>query len=129
MRDVYLFTKKPMIYEECEETIFVNIKNVAANKKNTIWTNSKIFWKLEIVNETIFEGADSPDYIQELAEWAQNIPIEEPFVNYISVHRSIDAKRIIQALILIYPDLYINVDDQVSWYGTAQEYLDTQFDY
>lgn len=129
MRDIYLFTKNPIIYEKCEELIFANIKNVATNKKNAFWANSKIFWKFEIANETIFEGADSPDYIQELKEWAKNIPIENPFVNYIGIHRSIDAKRIIQALLSTYSDLYINIDDETDWFGTAQEYLDTLFNY
>ena len=129
MRDIYLFTKTPINYEKCEEVIFANVKNVATNKKGAFWSESKIFWDLDIVNKTIFEGVDDPDYIQELAEWVKNIPIEEPLVNHMGIHRSIDAKRIIHALMSIHSDLYINVDDGTDWYGTAQEYIDTEFDY
>ena len=129
MRDIYLFTKNPMIYEKCEETIFENVKKAGTNKKNAFWSLSKMFWEFEITNETLFEDTNDPDYIEELIGWAKNIPIEEPFINYVGVHRSIDAKRIIKALLSAHPDLYVNVDDGTDWFGTAQEYLDTEFDY
>ena len=129
MRDIYLFTKNPIIYEKCEELLFEKIKKIDTSQRNAFWSTSKVFWTFEIANETIFEGARDVEYIQELARWAKNIPIEEPFINYIGIHRSIDAKRIIEVLMSIYPELYINIDDESDWHGTAQEYLDTEFGY
>lgn len=129
MRDIYLFTKNPINYEQCEEIILEKVKNVATNNSGAFWSNSKIFWDVDITNETVFEGVDDSDYIKELTEWIKQIPIEDPFINHMGVHRSIDAKRIIHILMSIYPELYVNVDDGRDWYGTAQEYLDTEFDY
>ena len=129
MRDICLFTKNPMIYKKCEESILKRVKNVEVNNKDAFWSTSKIFWEFEITNETVFEDVTDSDYIEELRRWSNNIPIEKPFINYLGVHRSIDAKRIIEALLSVHPELYVNVDDGTDWFGTAQEYLDTEFDY
>ena len=52
-----------------------------------------------------------------------------PYINFFETYRSIDAKRFIAVLMTIYPELYVDVDEADFWYGTAQEYLDTEFDY
>ena len=129
MRDILLFTKNPMVYADCEQAILAGIKNVDANQKESFWSTSKVFWNLDIYNETIFENATDPDYIQELTEWANTIPIKDPYINYMGIHRSIDAKRVIKVLMTIYPELYVFKDDDATWQGTAQEYLDTEFDF
>ena len=52
-----------------------------------------------------------------------------PYINHFETHRSIDAKRVVEVLMELYPELYIEIDDEIEWSGTAQEYLDTEFDY
>lgn len=129
MRDIYVFTESPMIYSECKQVLLANIKNVGTNQKDAFWSTAKVFWDMHIANETVFEDATGPEHIKELTEWASHIPIAEPFINYVNVHRSTDAKRIVNALVSIYPELFICVDDGTDWFGTAQEYLDAEFDY
>ena len=129
MRDIYLFTEQPMVYEDCKQVIFRDVKHVDTNQKGGFWSSSKFFWCFDIENETIFEDANDPEYIQELTDWAEKIPIKDPFINYIETHRSIDAKRIITALLTLYPELYINIDDGSDWFGNAKKFLDTEFDY
>jgi hypothetical protein len=129
MRDILLFTEQPMVYEDCKRSILRDVKKADTNQTDGFWSTAKFFWSFDIENETVFENASSPEYIQELTDWAKRIPIKDPFINYMEVHRSIDAKRIIKALLPLYPELYINIDDESDWFGSAQEYLDTEFDY
>ena len=79
--------------------------------------------------ETSLKGFDE-EYVKERKQWQRhNIPIENPVLNLLQIHRSVDAKRIIEVLMKIYPELYVEVDDAETWLGTAQEYLDKEFDF
>lgn len=132
MRDIILYTKSEMVYEDCAKMILANIKNAVTNTKNYFHSNNKYFWSLEIDNEdleTSLKGFDE-EYIKERKQWqSNNIPIENPVMNLLQIHRSVDAKRIIEVLMKIYPELYVEVDDVKTWLGTAQEYLDKEFDF
>ena len=129
MRDVFLFTQQPIKYEDCREKIMNSIKDVGTNEKNAFWSVNKNHWNFDIDNAGFFDGASDNESISELKEQLCKIPIENPVVNNICAHRSIDFKRLVKILVIFYPELYINVDDGSDWYGTAQEYLDTEFDY
>ena len=77
----------------------------------------------ETIDDFFFESQEAKD------EYKKKIPIENPYVTDFETHRSIDLKRVIKVLMQLYPELYINVDDSTNWLGSAQEYLDTEFDY
>jgi hypothetical protein len=132
MRDIILYTKRPIVYEDCVEAIIGSVKNAVTTEKNYFHSSGKDFWCLELENEdleTALDGFDE-DYVREQKQWERNhIPFENPLSNLLQIHRSIDAKRIIAVLMKVYPELYVEVDDVKLWLGTAQEYLDTQFDY
>jgi len=55
------------------------------------------------------------------------VPIENAYITDFETYRSVDAKKVFAVLMQIYPELYVN--DDGDWYGTAQEYIDTEFDY
>ena len=64
-----------------------------------------------------------------MEEFKSKIPLKNPVLIDFQTHRSIDAKRLIKVLMQLYPELYVEVNYAVTWFGTAQEYLDTKFDY
>ena len=127
MRDVYLFTSKKITAQDCFESLSKEIKHIEMNGKDNIWINAKFRSFLWFYNETIddffFESQEAKD------EYKKKIPIENPYVTDFETHRSIDLKRVIKVLMQLYPELYINVDDSTNWLGSAQEYLDTEFNY
>lgn len=132
MRDIILYTKIPINYDECVKDILPNVKNSVTNTKNYFHSNGKHFWCLNIDNEdieTTLLGFDE-SYKQEQKQLLlKNVPIDNPISNLLQVHRSIDAKRIIEILMQLHPELYIEVNYAETWFGSAQEYLDMQFDY
>ena len=129
MRDINLYTKDPIIIENCLEEIINTIKNVATNHQNEFWSTGKTFWSFTIDNDNIYEEFTDEYMINEIKEFAKLLPIENPYTNLILIHRSIDAKRLIEILIKFHPEMYIFINDETSWLGSAQEYLDKKFDY
>ena len=129
MRDINLYTKDPIIIENCLEEIINTIKNVATNHQNEFWSTGKTFWSFTIDNDNIYEEFTDEYMINEIKEFAKLLPIENPYANLILIHRSIDAKRLIEILIKFHPEMYIFINDETSWLGSAQEYLDKKFDY
>ena len=129
MRDIYLFTSKPMDFAECKKVINEKIKYVDDNLVRSFWSTSKNHWYLDLDNDGMFDDITDEGHLEDIKEWAERIPIGKPFLNRLGIHRSIDAKRLVAALVTIYPDLYVNVDDTEQFFGTAQEYIDTEFDY
>ena len=128
MRDFYFFTDKPMTIQDCFENLKQEIAYIEMNGERDIWINYKKFRSfLWLENERIEEYWYCTE--EEFQELRKHIPIEAPYINHFETHRSIDAKRVIKVLMQIYPELYIDIDDETEWQGTAQEYLDTEFDY
>lgn len=124
MRDFYFFTNKKIVAKECFGPLQKEIKYIEMNGEDDIWINAKsksFFWSS---NDRVSDCFD-----WEIEEFESRIPIENPYIAHFETHRSIDAKRFIKVLMQIYPELYINVDDSTNWFGTAQEYLDSEFDY
>ena len=132
MRDIILYTKNPINYDECVEPIIRNVKSATTNSRNYFHSCNKHFWCLDIDNEDLESsllGFDA-NYIAEQKQLLiKNVPIENPISNLLQVYRSVDAKRLIKVLVQLYPDLYVEVNDAETWFGSAQEYLDTEFDY
>ena len=124
MRDFYFFTKSKVTAEDCLAPLQKEIKNVKMNGESDIWIDaesSSFLW---------FENGSIDEFIvEDMDAFRKQIPIEDPYVTFFETHRSIDAKRVIKVLMTLYPELYINVDDETDWFGTAQEYLDTEFYY
>ena len=79
--------------------------------------------------ERLEDHMDFYETKEEFEEERKRIPIQDPYINFFETYRSVDAKRFIAVLMKIYPELYIDVDESDFWSGTAQEYLDTEFDY
>jgi intergrase/recombinase len=125
MRDFIFFTNRKITAEECFEALKNEIQYVETNGAD-IWINAKSKSFLtpsdDCIDDFIF---DSPE---DFEEFKKKIPIQNPCITDFETHRSIDAKRVIKVLMQIYPELYVNVQDD-DWWGTAQEYLDTEFDY
>ena len=127
MRDFYFFTSKKITAEECFEKLKNEIKNIEMNGETDILINSKSRSYLWLYNDRLtdfFFGGE-----EELEKEKKRIPIQDPYANHFETHRSIDVKRVISVLMKIYPEIYIEEDECPPWYGSAQEYLDTQFDY
>ena len=128
MRDFYFFTSKPVTAKDCYEDLKKEIKYIEMNGDSDIWINySKSRSFLWLYNERLSDGIYESE--EEFEEEKNRIPIQDPYINFFETHRSIDVKRVVKVLMKIYPELYIYMDELEGWYGTAQEYLDTEFDY
>ena len=128
MRDIYFFTNTPITVNDCYENLKKEVKYIEMNGESDIWINcrqSKSF--LWLCNEGIEEYWCCSQ--EEFEQLKKQIPITAPYINHLETHRSIDAKRVISVLLKLYPELYIDINDDTAWHGTAQEYLDTEFDY
>ena len=127
MRDFYFFTSKPITIEDCFDALKSEIPHIEKYGETDIWINAKsrsfLLFSSDSINDFIF---DTPE---EFETFKSKIPIQNPCITDFETHRSIDAKRVVSVLMKLYPDLYINVNDSSNWFGTAQEYLDTEFDY
>ena len=125
MRDFYLFTSKKITAQDCFEELSKEIKHIEMNGTDNIWINAKfrsfLWFRNETIDDFFFESQEAKD------EFKKKIPIENPYVTDFETHRSIDLKRVIKVLMQLYPELYI--DDDCDFTASAQEYLDTEFDY
>ena len=125
MRDIYFFTSKKLTAQDCFEALNKEIKHVEMNGTDNIWINDKSRSFIWFYNERLEDGCygSQEDYEKE----KNLIPIKDPYVTHFETHRSIDLKRVIKVLMKLYPELYI--DDDGDFTASAQEYLDTEFDY
>ena len=53
MRDIILYTKRPIVYEDCVEAIIGSVKNAVTTEKNYFHSSGKDFWCLELENEDL----------------------------------------------------------------------------
>ena len=127
MRDFYLFTSKKITAQDCFEALSKEIKHIEMNSTDNIWINAKFRSFLWFYNERLEDGIYENQ--EEYEKEKNSIPIKDPYITFLESHRSFDVKRIVKVLMQLYPELYINVDDSTNWFGSAQEYLDTIFDY
>ena len=128
MRDFYFYTSNPLTAQDCYDNLKNEIKHIEMNGETDIWINynksrSFLWFYNEKMADFIYESKEDFEKQKNL------IPIQDPFVNHFETHRSIDAKRVIKVLMAIYPELYVLKDDDAPWQGTAQEFLDTEFDF
>ncbi|MBQ9099075.1 MAG: hypothetical protein IJY50_06565 [Clostridia bacterium] len=132
MRDFTFYTSTPLTAKACFDNLHSEIKNVRGSSDPNeiqIFIGGKSRSFLWFYNERFEDYVEFYESQEALEEEKRMIPIEAPYLNHFETHRSIDAKRVIKVLMNIYPELYISADDLPEWYGTAQEYLDTEFDY
>ena len=125
MRDFIFLTKRKLFAKDCFEAFNNEIKYVKSNGENHIWIDAKFRSYMEFSDETIddfiFESEEEKEKIK------KKIPIENPSIIHFETHRSVDLKRVITVLMQICPELYIWDDwDNIA---SAQEYLDTEFDF
>ena len=124
MRDFYFFTSKKITAKECIRVMSPEIKNVKMNGENGIMIDGKFRSFLWFSDDTINDF----DLSQEEKEsFIEKIGIEKTYVTDFETHRSVDLKRVIRSIMQLCPDLYVY--DDGDFLGTAQEYLDTEFDY
>ena len=131
MRDFTFYTSIPMTARDCYESLKQEIKYVEMNGDTDIWINySKSRSFLWFYNEKFEDYREFYESQDEYEKEKNLIPIKDPYFNQFESHRSIDVKRVLKVLMKIYPELYVSADeDDPEWYGTAQEYLDAEFDY
>ena len=132
MRDFYFYTSKPLTATDCYDCLNEKIKNIrGTNALDEVQISVGGKWRsyLWFYNERFEDYINFYESQEEFEEDKRRIPIQNPYINFFETYRSIDAKRFIAVLMTIYPELYIDVDDETEWQGTAQEYLDTEFDY
>ena len=132
MRDFYFYTSKPLTATDCYDCLNEKIKNIrGTNALDEVQISLGGKWRsyLWFYNERFEDYINFYESQEEFEEDKRRIPIQNPYINFFETYRSIDAKRFIGVLMTIYPELYIDVDDADFWCGTAQEYLDTEFDY
>ena len=75
-------------------------------------------------NDTINDFSLSEEEKEDLIK---KIGIQNPCITDFETHRSCDLKRVIKVIAELCPDLHIY--DDGDFLGTAQEYIDTEFDY
>lgn len=132
MRDFYLYTSRPLTAKECFDSLKNEIQNIhGSDKVDEIQISVSGKWRsyLWFYNERLEDYIGFYETKEEFEEEKKRIPIQDPYVNFFETYRSVDAKRFITVLMRIYPELYIDVNESEFWHGTAQEYLDTEFDY
>jgi len=126
MRDFYFFTSQKLTAKDCFEALSKEIKNVEMNGADNIWINAKSRSYIWFHNERLEDGFYESQ--EEYEKDRNSIPIKDPYITFVESHRSIDVKRIIKVLMQLYPELYIEASDD-DLICSAQEYLDTEFDY
>ena len=124
MRDFYFFTSKKITAKECIGALSQEIKDIKLNGENGIMIDGKFRSFLWFSDDTINDFSFSHE---EKESFIKKIGIEKPYVVDFETHRSVDLKRVIRSIMQLCPDLYVY--DDGDFLGTAQEYLDTEFDY
>ena len=130
MRDIYFLTDRPLTAKDCFDSLNEKIKNIqGSNAPGELQISITGKWRsyLWFYNDRLVDFWLGTD--EELEEYKKQIPIKDPYINHFETHRSIDAKRVISVLMKLYPELYVDINDDTEWQGTAQEYLDTEFNY
>ena len=126
MRGFSLFTNKKIIAKDSLIEIKKEVKKAELNGDNDIWVDDRYRSFLWICNGDLSDFVFTSE--EEAIKFKSAIPIYNPYVNDFETHRSIDLKRFITALVRIYPELYIYSDED-DMIGSAQEFLDKEFDY
>ena len=129
MRDFNFYTSTPMTAASCYNSLITEIKNIegsnapdqiniriAGKHRAYLWFNNDRF-------SDLIYGSN-----EELEEDRTLIPINDPYINHFEAYRSIEAKRVVKVIMAIYPELYVEIDDN-DWRGTAKEFLETEFDF
>ena len=133
MRDFTFYTSRPLTAKDCFDSLSKEIKNIqGSNNPDEIQISISGKWRsyLWFHNERFEDHKNFYESKEEFEADKKLIPIKDPYFNLFESHRSIDVKRVLKVLLQIYPELYVSADeDSPIWYGTAQEYLDTEFDY
>jgi hypothetical protein len=132
MRDFYFYTSLPMTAKDCYDSLKQELKNIqGSDKPDEIQIMAGGEWRayLWFNNERFEDHEKFYESKEEFEADKKSVPIKDPYINFFETYRSVDAKRFIAVLMKIYPDLYVEVDETDHWSGTAQEYLDTKFDY
>lgn len=134
MRDFTFYTSRPMLLTDCYNDIKKEIKHVGRTKPSSEFqqcsmTKGEWRWYLWFYNERFDDYVDFYEPEEFEAEKSL-IPIKDPYLNHFESYRSDEVKSVLKVLMQIYPELYVSADeDDPEWYGTAQEYIDTEFDY
>lgn len=123
MRDVLLFTVEPMTKKECLPLLSNAIANIQENGDD-IMIGGKNRVYLSFSCDRLNECDDVCS-----KELQKNVPIENACIARLETYRSIDAKRIITELVKVHPELFVNLDDETDWYGSAEQFLNTEFDF
>ena len=127
MRDFYFFTNSKLTATDCYEQLKAAIPHVVMNGRTDIRIAAKSRSYLWFNNDTFADYTYDPEEVTSALK--QRIPLDDPYITHFETHRSIDAKRVLKVLLQLRPEIYVNVDDGTDWVGTAQEYIDTEFDY
>jgi hypothetical protein len=133
MRDFTFYTSRPLTAKDCFDSLNQEIKNIrGTNSPDEVQISICGKWRsyLWFYNERFEDHIDFYESKEEFETEKKLIPIKDPYLNFFESYRSIDVKRVLKVLLRIYPELYVSADeDNPEWYGTAQEYIDTEFDY
>lgn len=124
MRDFYFFTSKKITAKECIGVMSQEIKNVKINGDDCIMIDGKFRSFMWFGDDTIHDFSISKE---EKEKFIKTMGTEKTYVTDFETHRSVDLKRVIKSIMQLCPDLFIY--DDGDFLGTAQEYLDTEFDY
>ena len=124
MRDFYFFTSKKITAKECIGVMSPEIKNVKINGDDCIMIDGKFRSFMWFGDDTIHDFSISKE---EKEKFIETMGTEKTYVTDFETHRSVDLKRVIKSIMQLCPDLFIY--DDGDFLGTAQEYLDTEFDY
>ena len=122
MRDIILFSNRQIVKEDCFSVLEKEVQNIK-NNGNDLMIDAKNRLYLNFSSQRINEPKDESSI-----EFQKHIPIYNAYLTFIETYRFIDAKRVINVLLSIYKELYVYIDD-IDWYGKAEEFINTEFDF
>ena len=131
MRDILLFTKERLPTEKSIQILTDSIKNGKRNGENGFMIEKPSSLFLEFQNEPISDAPDFDFSDEEKKKICAFFAANDCFINHIEYHRSLDVRRVLEALLSFVPAIYLFVDEEGEngGYCTAEEYLNKKFEY
>ena len=117
MKSIILFTNSPIDDKTCEKALRPVFPKIKIQKDYIWFGNPPKSFNFEIEDK---RDKDSFEPLDD--ETAAKIPINNPYCTVIDFHFEDMMKKVVEAFLPYYPELFV-YEDQIDWYGTANEYI------
>ncbi|MBR5031983.1 MAG: hypothetical protein IKX49_04665 [Clostridia bacterium] len=129
MRDIILISDTPLTVEEYDPHLTEAVPHCEKNGDSGFCIEKPYGLFLDFSKDKISDlpdGTLTPEQTTAISSFFQT---EELYITDINYHRSIDVKRVISVLLSKHSRLFLIVEDEREWYGTAEDYMKTDFEY